>query len=579
MKVLLLFSLILSSIFSNELEKASLKTLRGEYKPKIPPPIAYSANLIEQKRTESVSDQKEIKNLFPNTYGMPILTFEKSKESNYGKIINVGVILSGGQASGGHNVIAGIFDGLRKINYDCRLYGFLNGPSGLFDHKYIELTEDIINEYRNTGGFDMIGSDRTKLEEEKQFNKGLEICKKLGIKAIVIIGGDDSNTNAGILAEYYLKKKSDVQVIGIPKTFDGDLKNKMIETSFGFDTATKVYSEVIGNIERDANSAKKYWHFIKLMGRSASHVTLECALKTQPNIALIGEEVEQKKQSLDDIVTYIATVVKNRADKGLNFGTVLIPEGLIEFNPEIKKLIQELNDIISVNQKEFDKISENDKIKFIQEHLSKDNAKLFKSLPQTVSEQLALDRDPHGNVQVSLIATEQLLAEMVTKKLDQWKKEGKYNGKFATQKHFFGYEGRCAAPSNFDADYSYSLGRIAALLIRFGKTGYMPFIRDLNKPVSEWVTGGIPITSMMNMEKRSGKMKPVIQKALVNLSDGAFQYFNSKRDQWAIETSFKYPGPIQYWGPSEITDATTETLQHDISFKEFIENFSYFKYK
>ena len=510
---------------------------------------------------------------------MPILTFEKSTKSNYGKPINVGVILSGGQAPGGHNVIAGIFDGIKKINMDSHLYGFLNGPSGLVEHKYIELTEDIINQYRNTGGFDMIGSGRTKLEEESQFDKGLEICKKLGIKAIVIIGGDDSNTNACVLAEYYLKNKSNVQVIGVPKTIDGDLKNEMIETSFGFDTATKVYSEVIGNIERDANSAKKYWHFIKLMGRSASHVTLECALKTQPNIALIGEEVEQKKQSLDDIVTYIATVVKSRADKGLNFGTVLIPEGLIEFIPAIKKLIQELNDIIAANQKEFDTISDNDKIKFIQEHLSKENTKLFKSLPETVSKQLALERDPHGNIQVSLIETEQLLVEMVSEKLEQWKKEGKYNGKFATQKHFFGYEGRCAAPSNFDADYCYSLGRIAALLINSGKTGYMSSVRNLNKPTSEWVAGGIPITAMMNMEKRSGKMKPVIKKALVGLKDGSFQYFASKRDQWAIETAYNYPGPIQYWGPSEVTDITTETIHHDISFKEFIENFAYFKYK
>ena len=563
MKALLIIALVLSSSFSKVLQKASLQTLRGEYKPKMPSSIADSAKLVEGKKTESVADQAEIKKLFPNTYGMPIITFEKANLASDGKPINVGVILSGGQAPGGHNVISGIFDGIKKINKESRLYGFLNGPSGLVDHKYIELTEDIINEYRNTGGFDMIGSGRTKLEEESQFDKGLEICKKLNIKAIVIIGGDDSNTNACVLAEYYLKNKSGVQVIGVPKIIDGDFKKEMIETSFGFDTATKVYSEVVGNIERDANSAKKYWHFIKLMGRSASHVTLECALKTQPNIALIGEEVEQKNQSLDDIVTYIATVVKNRADKGLNFGIALIPEGLIEFIPAIKRLIQELNDMIAANQKEFDKISDKDKIKFIQEHLSKENAELFKSLPETVSKQLALDRDPHGNVQVSLIATEQLLAEMVAKKLDQWKKEGKYNGKFATQKHFFGYEGRCAAPSNFDADYCYSLGRVAALLINSGKTGYMSSVRNLTKPASEWIAGGIPITAMMNMEKRSGKMKPVIQKALVKLEDGPFKYFASKREQWAIETAFNYPGPIQYWGPSEVTDVTTETIQHE----------------
>ena len=563
MKVILIIALILSSSFSKVLEKPSLQTLRGDYKPKMPSSITDSAKLVEGKKTESVADQDEIKKLFPNTYGMPIITFEKSNLAQEGKPINVGVMLSGGQAPGGHNVISGIFDGIKKINKDSKLYGFLNGPSGLVDHKYIELTEDIINQYRNTGGFDIIGSGRTKLEEESQFDKGLELCKKLGIKAIVIIGGDDSNTNACVLAEYYLKNKSGVQVIGVPKTIDGDLKNEMIETSFGFDTATKVYSELVGNIERDANSAKKYWHFIKLMGRSASHVTLECALKTQPNIALIGEEVEQKNQSLDDIVTYIATVVKNRADKGLNFGIALVPEGLIEFIPAIKKLIQELNDMIANNQKEFDKMSDNDKIKFIKEHLSKENAELFKSLPENVSKQLALDRDPHGNVQVSLIATEQLLADMVGKKLEQWKKEGKFKGKFATQKHFFGYEGRCAAPSNFDADYCYSLGRVAALLINSGKTGYMSSVRNLTKPASEWIAGGIPITAMMNMEKRSGKMKPVIQKALVKLEDGPFKYFSSKREQWAAETDFVYPGPIQYWGPTEITDITTETIQHE----------------
>ena len=564
MKAIFLIALIISSSFAKIAEQEkTIQSFRAVYQPKIPYSISGSAKLVEGKRTESVADQAEIKKLFPHTYGMPIITFEPSNLSDKGEPINVGVMLSGGQAPGGHNVISGLFDGIKAINKNSKLYGFLNGPSGLVNHDYIELTSDIIDEYRNTGGFDIIGAGRTKLEEESQFEKGLELCKKLGIKAIVIIGGDDSNTNACVLAEYYLQHKSGIQVIGVPKTIDGDLKNEMIETSFGFDTATKVYSEVVGNIERDANSAKKYWHFVKLMGRSASHVTLECALKTQPNIALIGEEVEQKNESLDDIVTYIATVVKNRADQGMNYGVALIPEGLIEFIPAIKKLIQELNDMIAANQKEFDKISDNDKINFIKEHLSKENAELFKSLPETVSKQLALDRDPHGNVQVSLIATESLLAEMVSKKLDQWKKEGKYNGKFATQKHFFGYEGRCAAPSNFDADYCYSLGRVAALLIKSGKTGYMSSVRNLTKPAAEWIAGGIPITAMMNMEKRSGKMKPVIQKALVKLDNGPFKYFESKREEWATKTLYKYPGPIQYWGPSEIVDITTETIQHE----------------
>ncbi|MBQ3658097.1 MAG: diphosphate--fructose-6-phosphate 1-phosphotransferase [Bacteroidales bacterium] len=543
------------------MNKSPLQIARAAYQPKMPASIENGAKLVEGKATESVADQADIKKLFPNTYGLPIVTFEKADQAMAAKALNVGVILSGGQAPGGHNVISGIFDGIKAINKDSKLYGFLGGPSGLVDHKYIELTSDIIDEYRNTGGFDIIGSGRTKLEEISQFDKGLEICKKLNINAIVIIGGDDSNTNACVLAEYYKAKNTGIQVIGCPKTIDGDLKNEMIETSFGFDTATKVYSEVIGNIERDANSAKKYWHFIKLMGRSASHVTLECALKTQPNITLIGEEVEAKNQTLDDVVTYIANAVKARADKGLNFGTVLVPEGLIEFIPAIKKLIAELNDMLAANQAEFDKKTVDEKIKFIVDNLSKENSALFLSLPQAVSKQLALERDPHGNVQVSLIETEQLLAEMVAKKLAEWKKEGKFNGKFSTQHHFFGYEGRCAAPSNFDADYCYSLGRVAALLINSGKTGYMSSVRNTTKPASEWLAGGIPITAMMNMEKRSGKMKPVIQKALVKLDGGPFKFFASKRDEWAIETAYVYPGPIQYFGPSEVADITTETIK------------------
>ncbi|MCR5697253.1 MAG: diphosphate--fructose-6-phosphate 1-phosphotransferase [Marinilabiliaceae bacterium] len=543
------------------MNKSALQVARASYQPKVPASICGATKIVEGKATESVADQADIKKLFPNTYGMPIVTFEKGEAAKSAEAINVGVILSGGQAPGGHNVISGIFDGIKAQNPNSKLYGFLGGPSGLVDHKYIELTSDIIDEYRNTGGFDIIGSGRTKLEEVEQFDKGLEICKKLNIKAIIIIGGDDSNTNACVLAEYYLAKNAGVQVIGCPKTIDGDLKNEMIETSFGFDTATKVYSEVIGNIERDANSAKKYWHFIKLMGRSASHVTLEAALQTQPNVTLIGEEVEAKNQTLDDVVTYIANVVANRAAKGLNFGTVLVPEGLIEFIPAIKKLISELNDMLAANQAEFDKVAAEDKIDYVVKHLSAENAALFKSLPTAVSTQLALERDPHGNVQVSLIETEQLLAEMVAKKLAAWKKEGKFVGKFATQHHFFGYEGRCAAPSNFDADYCYSLGRVAALLIASGKTGYMSSVRNTTKPAAEWLAGGIPITAMMNMEKRNGKMKPVIQKALVKLDGGPFKFFASKRDEWAIETAYVYPGPIQYFGPSEVADQTTKTLQ------------------
>ncbi len=543
------------------MSKSALQIERSKYAPKMPAAIAGATRLAEGKATTSVADQEDIKKLFPNTYGMPIVTFEKGEAAAKCEPFNVGVILSGGQAPGGHNVISGIFDGIKALNKDSKLYGFLGGPSGLVDHKYIELTSDIIDEYRNTGGFDIIGSGRTKLEETEQFDKGLEICKELGIKAVIIIGGDDSNTNACVLAEYYLAKNTGIQVIGCPKTIDGDLKNEMIETSFGFDTATKVYSEVIGNIERDANSAKKYWHFIKLMGRSASHVTLECALQTQPNITLIGEEVEAKQQTLDDVVTYIAEAVAARAAKGLNFGTVLVPEGLIEFIPAIKKLISELNDMLAANQAEFDKVADDQKIDYVVKHLSAANAALFESLPAGVSRQLALERDPHGNVQVSLIETEQLLADMVGKKLTEWKKEGKFVGKFATQHHFFGYEGRCAAPSNFDADYCYSLGRVAALLIASGKTGYMSSVRNTTKPASEWLAGGIPITAMMNMEKRNGKMKPVIQKALVKLDGGPFKFFAANREKWAIETDYVYPGPIQYFGPSDVCDQPSKTLQ------------------
>ena len=541
--------------------KSALQLARAEYQPKLPKALRGALKVVEGEPTQSVADQEEVKKLFPNTYGMPYLKFEPSEGENSKKRINAGVILSGGQAPGGHNVIAGLFDGLKKLNPANKLYGFILGPGGLVDHNYMELTADIIDEYRNTGGFDIIGSGRTKLEKKEQFDKGLEILKALDIKALVIIGGDDSNTNACVLAEYYKAIGAGVQVIGCPKTIDGDLKNSEIETSFGFDTATKVYSEVIGNIERDCNSAKKYWHFIKLMGRSASHVTLECALQTQPNITLIGEEVEAKNQTLDDVVTYIASVVAERASRGLNYGIVLVPEGLIEFIPAIKKLIAELNDVLAANQAEFDMIQRSKKISYILSKLSPENAAIFQSLPEGVSRQLALERDPHGNVQVSLIETEQLLADMTAVKLEEWKKEGKFLGKFATQHHFFGYEGRCAAPSNFDADYCYSLGYNASMLIAAGKTGYMSSVKNTVAPAEEWVAGGVPITMMMNMEKRNGEMKPVIKKALVELDGAPFKEFVKHRAEWARETSFVYPGPIQYFGPTEVCDQPTKTLE------------------
>lgn len=541
--------------------KSALQIARAAYQPKLPQALRGALKAVEGAPTQSVADQDEVKKLFPNTYGMPYLKFEPTQGSVAKKTLNAGVILSGGQAPGGHNVIAGLFDGLKKLDPANKLYGFILGPGGLVDHNYMELTADIIDEYRNTGGFDIIGSGRTKLEKKDQFDKGLEILKELDIKALVIIGGDDSNTNACVLAEYYKAIGAGVQVIGCPKTIDGDLKNSEIETSFGFDTATKVYSEIIGNIERDCNSARKYWHFIKLMGRSASHVTLECALQTQPNITLIGEEVEAKNQTLDDIVTYIAQVVADRASRGLNFGTVLVPEGLIEFIPAIKKLIAELNDVLAANQAEFDTVAADQKIQYIVGKLSAANAAIFKSLPESVSRQLALERDPHGNVQVSLIETEQLLADMVGAKLAAWKKEGKYQGKYSTQHHFCGYEGRCAAPSNFDADYCYSLGYNASMLIAAGKTGYMSSIKNTVAPADQWIAGGIPITMMMNMEKRNGEMKPVIRKALVELDGAPFKEFVKHRDEWARETCFVYPGPIQYFGPAEVCDQPTKTLQ------------------
>ncbi len=540
--------------------KSPLQIARASYQPKLPDALKSNVTVKVGKATESVADQADIKSLFPNTYGMPLLTFEPGEKKEY-PTVNVGVILSGGQAPGGHNVICGIFDGLKKLNSNNKLYGFLGGPSGLVDHQYVELTANIIDEYRNTGGFDIIGSGRTKLEEEWQYEKGAEICNQLAINAVVIIGGDDSNTNACVLAEYYVQKNKGIQVIGCPKTIDGDLKNEMIETSFGFDTACKVYSELIGNIQRDANSAKKYWHFIRLMGRSASHITLDCALQSQPNICLISEEIEAKKMTLNNVVEDIVKVIVSRANSGLNFGTILIPEGLIEFIPAMKKLISELNDMLAHNDDFNAMKSDDEQREYVKSMLSAESCEIYRSLPKGIAKQLTLDRDPHGNVQVSLIETEKLLIEMVAKRLAQLKAEGKYKGKFSSINHFFGYEGRCAIPSNFDADYTYSLGVTASILISEGKTGYMSSVRNLTAPASEWVAGGVPITMMMNMEKRHGKMKPVIQKALVLLDGEPFKFFAQYREKWADDKSdFIYPGPIQYFGPTEVCDQPTRTL-------------------
>ena len=539
---------------------------RLNYKPKLAGILSKGINNVKVslgENTTAVKDKEEIKELFRDVYGQPIVSFNENGETLNQTKKNVGVILSGGQAPGGHNVIAGLYDALKQSNPANKLYGFLGGPSGIIEGKYIEFDDKYIDSYRNTGGFDIIGSGRTKLETEEQFEQTLKTCKSLDIDAVVIIGGDDSNTNACMLAQWLKAKNTGIQVIGCPKTIDGDLKNSQIEISFGFDTATKTYSELVGNIERDANSAKKYWHFIKLMGRSATHVGLEVALQTQPNITLISEEVEAKKQSLKSIVDYITDVVVKRSNAGKNFGVALIPEGLIEFIPEMKTMISNLNDILAVLEKDsaFVNASNEDKYKTIEQKLDSTNASVFNSLPDLIKAQLLMDRDPHGNVQVSKIETEKLLIEMVKTNLKKLKAEGKYNGKFSEQAHFFGYEGRCAAPSNFDADYCYSLGYNAFALILGGFTGYLSCIKNLTEPANKWMAGGVPLTMMMNMEKRHGKMKPVIQKALVELDGPVFKEFEANRENWALNDCYVYPGAIQYFGPSEVCDVTTITLQ------------------
>ena len=543
-----------------------LQIERLKYQPKLPASLANGINhLISQEgsATESVANQEEIKALFKNTYGKPTVTFQTSTESNHSEVRNVGVILSGGQAPGGHNVIAGLYDALKQANSANNLYGFLGGPSGIIEGKYVEFNDEFINDYRNTGGFDIIGSGRTKLETEEQFQSAWEVCKKLNISAVVIIGGDDSNTNAALLAEWFVAHNANIQVIGCPKTIDGDLKNEQIEISFGFDTATKTYGELIGNIERDANSAKKYWHFVKIMGRSASHVALEAALQTQPNITLISEEVEQKKMSLSSIIDYMTNIVVKRSEMGKNFGIAVIPEGLIEFVPELKTMIANLNDIMPTLEKDskYTSGSDAEKIAIIENTLSSENASVFKSLPALIKSQLLMDRDPHGNVQVSKIETEKLLISMIEEKLAGLKKEGKYSGKFSTQSHFFGYEGRCAFPSNFDADYCYSLGFNAFALINFGLTGYLSSVRNLTEPANDWIAGGVPLTMMMNMERRHGEMKPVIKKALVELDGPVFKKLEENREDWALNDRYLFPGAIQYFGPSSVCDITTVTLQ------------------
>ena len=542
-----------------------LQKARYEYVPKLPGMLRHGIAEIAVKKgeaTTSVADQEKIAELFPNTYGEPEVTFEKGQNTSAVKKQVVGVILSGGQAPGGHNVVSGLYDALKATNKENVLIGFKGGPSGLIEDNFIVFDDEYMDQYRNTGGFDIIGSGRTKLETEEQFQIATEVCKKHGITAIVIIGGDDSNTNACVLAEYMAAHKTGVQVIGCPKTIDGDLKNEDIEISFGFDTATKTYSELIGNIERDCNSAKKYWHFIKVMGRSASHVALECALECQPNICLISEEVKAKKQSLSEIADYIADAVEKRAANGNNFGVVVIPEGVVEFVPEFSALINEINELLAGSKADAFNALESwaEKYAFIEKGLSKEAMAVFAILPQAIQQQLFLERDPHGNVQVSLIESEKLFAALVGDKLKTRKAAGTYTGKYATQTHFFGYEGRCAFPSNFDADYCYSLGYNAFMLIQYGFNGYLSKVSNLSRPAEEWVAGGMPITKMMNIERRHGEDKPVIKKALVELDGKPFKYFEAHRDEWAVETSYTFPGAIQYYGPTEVCDLTTRTL-------------------
>jgi len=544
---------------------STLQKARYDYRPKLPQVLTLPLGKIGVQRgenTESAADQRDLKLLFNNTYGNPVVEFVEGESTVEKLKLNVGVVLSGGQAPGGHNVIAGLIDALKKGDGDSKLLGFLGGPSGIINNKFIELTPGFVDRYRNTGGFDMIGSGRTKIETEEQFEKTLETCLKNELDAIVIIGGDDSNTNAALLAEFFTKKNAPISVIGVPKTIDGDLKGEMIETSFGFDTATKTYAELIGNIERDADSAKKYWHFIKLMGRSASHICLECALRTHPNIAIISEEVAAEQMTLQEIVRMIASVVVSRSENNDNFGVVLVPEGLIEFIPEMKMLISELNDLLAEGQSYYSTLHTfEDQSEWVNQNLSRDASYAFSSLPNNIQRQLLMDRDPHGNVQVSRIETEKLLIEMVTDRLNQLKAEGKYSGEFGTQNHFLGYEGRSGFPSNFDADYCYALGYNACLLIANKLTGYISSITNLSKPAAQWKAGGAPLTMMMNMEQRRGKKVPVIKKAMVELDGKPFRAFAAVRDEWAVKTLYTYPGAIQYYGPDEVCNVPPESLR------------------
>ncbi len=543
---------------------STMQRLRLEYKPKVPDVFYGNLNFIKPvdgKPTTAQSNQKELKEIFPHTYGMPVVQFVEGPTEPNTEIAKFGVILSGGQAPGGHNVISGIYDVLKSANPNSQLFGFLQGPAGLIKNEYIEITKDLIAEYRNTGGFDIIGSGRTKIESEEQIKNSIANVKNLGLDALIIIGGDDSNTNAAFLAKYFIEANIETKVIGVPKTIDGDLKNNYIEASFGFDTATKLYSELIGNICRDVNSSKKYWHFIKLMGRAASHVALECALKTQPNICLIGEELAENNWTLKQVRDYIVDIILTRAKNGDYYGVVLVPEGIIEFIPEMDALIEELNDLMALKGKSFSKLKTvRGKYSWLKRKLSKKAYTLFESLPESIAIQLLMDRDPHGNVQVSRIETEKLLIHLVTDRIHELQEEGKYTGKFSTYAHFFGYEGRSAFPSNFDANYCYNLGITAFLLATYGYSGYIASVENLTDEVKHWKPCGIPLSMMMTMERRKGKMSPVIRKSLVDLKGTPFKTFEKNRKEWAVKTSYRFPGAIQYFGESEVCNIPTKTL-------------------
>lgn len=525
-------------------ELSPLQRVRIDFKPKLPPLLEKISEVCFTSETLVPISDERILSTFPHLSSQPVLHGAQGAADAH-RALSVGIVFSGGQAPGGHNVISGLFDALNNMSQHSQLYGFLNGPSGIVDGKYKLLTKEEIYPYRNLGGFDLLGSGRTKIETEEQLSSSLKTAIALKLDALVIIGGDDSNTNAALLAEYFTAHGSKCTVVGVPKTIDGDLQNNYVPISFGFDSACRVYAELIGNIAKDALSARKYYHFIKLMGRSASHITVECALATRPNLALIGEEIATKRKTLKEVVMQIADVICKRAVEDKNYGVILIPEGLVEFIPEVSSLIKELSIILSK--------ADNMTKQQAAAHLTPESKECFMSLPENIQDQLFFDRDPHGNVQLALIETEKLLSQMVMQELSERKSLGLYEGKFAPMHHYLGYEGRSGLPTNFDAHYCYALGFVAALLAKQRATGYMCFVANLHKPVSDWTFGGVPLVALMHTEMRKGKYTPVVKKALVDLSHPSFMSFIAKREAWMTNDCYLCPGPTQYFGPDEVS--------------------------